>query len=303
MKIGSIFRSTGALLVLLGILSLFTFSSIVAWIQRYAETNFSPDSALSSASEVRITLSVIYSAVTLMFLGGILITIRKPGMRAFILRIMHINPQSEPARSPRFLAISSIVTILLAVTYLVHIFDPRMHPLYAEGGLFENLTAIVLGVSSLLVLRALRSYFRNKRNKKASFTLPFFYIALAIGFFILAMEEISWGQALFGWRTPDFLAALNLQGETNLHNAVNDFALLYYPLALLLPLVLLSRWFRFQANSSSFILKILPPPNTFFLATLISSLSFVAVGINEFVEQLFALFALTYCAQLYLVES
>jgi hypothetical protein len=32
------------------------------------------------------------------------------------------------------------------------------------------------------------------------------------------MEEISWGQRIIGWETPDFLEEINLQDETNIHN-------------------------------------------------------------------------------------
>jgi tetratricopeptide (TPR) repeat protein len=32
------------------------------------------------------------------------------------------------------------------------------------------------------------------------------------------MEEISWGQRVFGWSTPAFLKERNLQGEINIHN-------------------------------------------------------------------------------------
>ena len=35
---------------------------------------------------------------------------------------------------------------------------------------------------------------------------------------LLALEEISWGQRLFGWNTPQWLAGVNGAGETNLHN-------------------------------------------------------------------------------------
>ena len=303
MKLGPVFRSVGVLLVLLGLMSLFALSSIVMWILRFAEANFSPDNALSSASEIRITFSVIYVAAALIFLGGIFFTARKAKMRSLLLRIMQINPLSETERFPPWLIISTLTTFLLAATYVARILDPRLDSIYNEGGLLESLTAIALGISFLLVVQALRSHSRNSRKTKTSSALKVFYIILALGFFILAMEEISWGQQLFGWQTPPLLASFNLQGETNLHNAINDFALLYYPLALLLPLVLLSAWFRTRAHPASFILKILPPPNTIFTAALISSLSFVAVGINEFVEQLFALFALSYSAQLYLVES
>lgn len=39
------------------------------------------------------------------------------------------------------------------------------------------------------------------------------------GVFVLGgLEEISWGQRLFNWGTPEALSALNQQGETTIHN-------------------------------------------------------------------------------------
>ena len=45
------------------------------------------------------------------------------------------------------------------------------------------------------------------------------YILLCLGLFLVAMEEISWGQRLFGIRTPYMLAQYNAQSELSLHNA------------------------------------------------------------------------------------
>ena len=45
-----------------------------------------------------------------------------------------------------------------------------------------------------------------------------FFLALAIACFYVVMEEISWGQRIFGFDTPDFLKRHNLQHETNIHN-------------------------------------------------------------------------------------
>ena len=45
-----------------------------------------------------------------------------------------------------------------------------------------------------------------------------FFITLAIACFYVIMEEISWGQRVFGWGTSEFFKKNNLQGETNLHN-------------------------------------------------------------------------------------
>lgn len=39
--------------------------------------------------------------------------------------------------------------------------------------------------------------------------------------FLIAGEELSWGQWIFHWSTPESIAAVNLQQETNLHNLVD----------------------------------------------------------------------------------
>ena len=45
-----------------------------------------------------------------------------------------------------------------------------------------------------------------------------FFVVLAIACSYVVLEEISWGQRIFGFSTPEFLKARNLQGEANLHN-------------------------------------------------------------------------------------
>ena len=44
------------------------------------------------------------------------------------------------------------------------------------------------------------------------------YGVVAAGVWFLAGEEISWGQRIFGWQTPEAMEAINRQGETTLHN-------------------------------------------------------------------------------------
>ena len=39
----------------------------------------------------------------------------------------------------------------------------------------------------------------------------------------IAGEEMSWGQHLFHWKTPEYWAAVNRQAETNLHNTYDIF--------------------------------------------------------------------------------
>lgn len=44
------------------------------------------------------------------------------------------------------------------------------------------------------------------------------HVALAVLLLLGALEEISWGQRLFGWSTPDALTRINYQDETTVHN-------------------------------------------------------------------------------------
>ena len=48
--------------------------------------------------------------------------------------------------------------------------------------------------------------------------------------FFIAGEEISWGQRIFGYMTPDWVAERNIQKEFNLHNLGVLFGSLYLSL-------------------------------------------------------------------------
>lgn len=54
-----------------------------------------------------------------------------------------------------------------------------------------------------------------KRRKPLATALS---ILTALVLLVMIGEELSWGQRIFGWATPDSIAAINKQGETNLHN-------------------------------------------------------------------------------------
>lgn len=67
----------------------------------------------------------------------------------------------------------------------------------------------------------------------------------AVGAFFITGEEISWGQRIFGFETPEGLEDINNQGESNIHNIGSTLKLLNLIVmavaagALLLPL---ARW-------------------------------------------------------------
>ena len=84
----------------------------------------------------------------------------------------------------------------------------------------ENLTAVWFLLAGLLLfVTALveRSFFRRC-----------IYILGAMAMVFAAGEEISWGQRIFGFATPDFLTHLNQQKEFTVHNIANGmFDIIY----------------------------------------------------------------------------
>jgi len=80
-------------------------------------------------------------------------------------------------------------------------------------GVSENLTAILFLVSAVMAFRLAWSPAAGGLT-----LLRIVAVILGVMFFFVAGEEISWGQHLFGWQTPDWMAELNKQRETNLHN-------------------------------------------------------------------------------------
>ncbi|MDA0265196.1 MAG: hypothetical protein O3A93_13020 [Chloroflexi bacterium] len=78
--------------------------------------------------------------------------------------------------------------------------------------------------------------------------LRYFYLALASGLFLGAMEEISWGQRLTGWGTPAVLQEVNVQNETNLHNVNFIDSVVFEGLFWGSLLGLIGGFWRFTAN-------------------------------------------------------
>ncbi len=56
------------------------------------------------------------------------------------------------------------------------------------------------------------------RQRRCNQTLPWCFVGLALFCFVVAMEEISWGQRLLGYRPPSYFLEHNYQQEFNLHN-------------------------------------------------------------------------------------
>lgn len=90
-----------------------------------------------------------------------------------------------------------------------HTFDKLAY----EDGVVENLSAIALVLASIAML----AVGFKKIGRKAPFLMS---VAILAGFvfFIIGMEEISWGQRVLEVETNEFFLEHNMQNEMNLHN-------------------------------------------------------------------------------------
>jgi hypothetical protein len=111
--------------------------------------------------------------------------------------------------------------VLLAVSYPVLVISGAHlnEAIIGEDGVLEALTGLMFLISSLLCFYcAFKGRDGERSRAQASLERPIFFVLLGTLFFMAFGEEISWGQRMFGWETPAQWAAMNVQGETNLHN-------------------------------------------------------------------------------------
>lgn len=110
--------------------------------------------------------------------------------------------------------------LMLALLVVLQFIAPQWIPAITRSdhdpagtGLAEHATVAVLipGIAAGFAAFGARSRLPDRR-------LGWWVLMWTLACVYFVGEELSWGQRLAGWQTPDALQALNRQGETNLHN-------------------------------------------------------------------------------------
>ena len=138
-----------------------------------------------------------------------------------------------------------------------------------EGGVVENLTFVVFLLGSFVLFAAAlatRRLFPRCVYVLGGMTLLFF-----------AGEEISWGQRVIGFETPDFLMGLNTHREFNIHNLETFDAALQQRAAMFMVCVAACTAFLLRKNR---ILGISAPPILLTLALLVTMTYFYTPTID-----------------------
>ena len=123
---------------------------------------------------------------------------------------------STPSGEKLLFLISLIVCFTVVITKLVTGGSDFYENFLGENSVVEWLTALFLLLSAYLAMVTGVS--------KGSPYPKWLLLTFASIFFVAFMEELAWGQMMFGWDTPDSFRPLNQQGETTLHNirGIND---------------------------------------------------------------------------------
>ena len=105
-----------------------------------------------------------------------------------------------------------LLVILLPFVWFAIAGSDKM--LKGEAGIIENLTVLFLVAA---IGFCISSIFTTNQLALSGFVKAWVVI-LIMGAAYFALEEISFGQHLFGWSTAESWKELNEQDETNLHN-------------------------------------------------------------------------------------
>ena len=126
------------------------------------------------------------------------------------------NAFSPALRRVLFYIPFSFIALLIAIKATS--FDLYWDLMGAEDSLAEYATCLVYLLATALTIKIAWTHYQAE-DRRAAWLL----IIMAFGYFVIAMEEISWFQRILDINSPAFFEQNNLQAETNLHNLLaND---------------------------------------------------------------------------------
>lgn len=113
----------------------------------------------------------------------------------------------------------SCLAIMFAALMTYYI-EPELYKNYTtEDGLVENLTAISYFVAAILTILLSRQPKYWARSLWLQRAFQGLFILAGAALMLVGAEEISWGQRIIGFETPESIAIINRQSEVNLHNS------------------------------------------------------------------------------------
>lgn len=125
-----------------------------------------------------------------------------------IARFFHPPPSGGDQRWLT-VSLSWLVAIIAVGSIAMRFVDREMlYVLAREDGPYEDFEAVAYFLAAFSLLYVVAG--RGVKNV--------WVLGIAVLFFLVGGEEISWGQRIFAIGTPETMREINVQGETNIHN-------------------------------------------------------------------------------------
>lgn len=196
--------------------------------------------------------------------------------------------------------IRNLFLILLPIWAFALMFALKLHSetifyeINKEDSLVEYATMVGYLVITLFGYKSLRILLKSKSlNKYIKWLYCGIYVIVIIGSFLVAGEEISWGERIIGFQAPQSVTEKNTQSEFNIHNNFAIFGYVYYAYSLValygIVAFLVHKVFK-HFFPNKFITRLLyffaPPPYliTFFIPMFIYSILYIYLTLAELFE-------------------
>ena len=121
--------------------------------------------------------------------------------------------------------LKSWLWLWLPVVFFVFIFGSAIVSNYVHDNYFAGELGIIELATPIMLVPAIIAGFLIfiNREKLVTKQLGYWILLVTLACIYFAGEEISWGQHLIGWGTPEWVKEVNDQHETNLHNMSSWF--------------------------------------------------------------------------------
>lgn len=121
------------------------------------------------------------------------------------------------------------IIMLAGIFYFNNLGDPRVwNDLVTEDGPVEYGTSIAFAAAGILTLMLPRYTAQFAKTQRARTIFTWLCRLVGVGLIMIALEEISWGQRIFNFETPENLAEVNTQKELTIHNNIIVWPIVYW---------------------------------------------------------------------------
>lgn len=198
------------------------------WALQAVTAHLSPDGVITASGRIRFASLLTGSALSATVVGVLLLAVSRHDWRTALAAAFERDALAQRGlRVPNPYAVllgsTGIALLVIALrTFRARLGEPVLF-LFVKEGPFEQATFVLEFAAAVLCAGAAIRWRSN--TSPQSLVIRGLYALCGFGLFVVAMEEINWGQTFFGFQTPESWAAINYQQETSLHNLIDRDAL------------------------------------------------------------------------------